>query len=158
MEQMLAVSMLNMQLDMLSKHLSAQEIPIKNNNDSKILSCLGFSLDHPELKFYNKYLTVTSAYNLVEASEECDEIEEKFKQGFLSQFAGLEGEFGKQTFKELVAQRAAKAREEMAEKGMGQGGMGQGGRPKMPNGLPKMPNRKKARKPASKPTFPKDDL
>ena len=113
METMLAVSMLNLQLDMVAKHMKKQEIPIKKTGESEMLSCLGFNLLDPELNFFNKFLTIDSDYAIVEPAGKCESIERDVKKGFMDQLATIEGGFSKKNFKQILMQKAEQARGDM---------------------------------------------
>lgn len=79
METMVAVSLLNMQLDMLVKYLKKREFPLATMGGARELSCMGFKLTDPDFVFYNKFFTIDTDYELVEPDENCDVIERGIK-------------------------------------------------------------------------------
>jgi hypothetical protein len=72
MESMMVVSMVNMQLDQLIRHMPKQELPLKSQKNNAFMSCLGFNLEDLDIHFYNKFFTVDSAYTKVEPNSNCE--------------------------------------------------------------------------------------
>lgn len=62
MESMMIVSMVNMQLDQLIRHINKQEFPLKSTQNNELLSCFGFNLSDIDVNFYNKFFTLDSAF------------------------------------------------------------------------------------------------
>jgi hypothetical protein len=119
MEQMLAVSMLNLQLDMLAKKIEKREIPFKSIAQPSQLSCLGFQLQQPKLNFFNKFMTIDSDYITVKPSDNCEDVEDSLKKEIMKQLSTIEGGINKGNFKQIIMDKAAEAREEMKARGQG---------------------------------------
>ena len=99
MESMMIVSMVNMQLDQLIRHINKQEFPLKSTQNNELLSCFGFNLSDIDVNFYNKFFTIDSAFFNVDPHEDCDQFEADFKKGFYEQLGNIEGGINKKNFK-----------------------------------------------------------
>lgn len=85
MESMLAVSMVNMQLDQVKKRMKPITLPFATFMNPDELSCLGIAIEQPRLTFFNKFITLDAGYQKVDPVDRCEEIEEKLKQKLVEQ-------------------------------------------------------------------------